>query len=103
MRTNPLKRLLRTIFLLPVYGYRLFISPILKPSCLYSPTCSNYMLQAVKKHGILKGFALGFLRIGRCHGFFTGGDDPVPETVQWKEVFGRYKEFRHTKETHTHE
>lgn len=56
------------------------ISPFFPPSCRYYPTCSNYMLQAIQKHGAAKGFLMGgFSRILRCHPFVRGGYDPVPE------------------------
>ena len=51
---------------------------LLKSECRYSPTCSEYMLQAVKKHGSWKGLTLGIKRIFRCNPFSNGGYDPVP-------------------------
>ncbi len=87
--------LLRLFFLLPVYIYRLIISPWLKPSCIYTPTCSQYMITAVKRHGIFRGFFMGLLRIGRCHGsFFNGGDDAVPEHFSMQNIFAKYVDFR---------
>lgn len=59
--------------------YQTFISPLFPPSCRYQPTCSNYMIEALNKHG-LKGLLMGLARIGRCHPFVEGGDDPVPDT-----------------------
>lgn len=47
-------------------------------TCRFSPTCSEYMLQAVGRHGIIRGTYLGVKRILRCNGFFKGGFDPVP-------------------------
>lgn len=59
--------------------YQLAISPWLgKNNCRYQPTCSSYMLIALKKHGPFKGLWLGLKRIGRCHPFGGSGYDPVP-------------------------
>lgn len=58
--------------------YQRFISPLFPPSCRYKPTCSNYMIEAVQKHG-LKGVLMGIARILRCHPFSPVGDDPVPD------------------------
>ncbi len=58
--------------------YQRRISPMKPPSCRYHPTCSNYMLEALHKHGA-KGFLMGLGRIFRCHPFIKGGDDPVPD------------------------
>ena len=58
-------------------GYKLVVSPLLPSACRYYPTCSEYMLEAVRKHGALKGIWLGVKRLGRCHPFHEGGYDPV--------------------------
>ncbi|MBK0347324.1 membrane protein insertion efficiency factor YidD [Aerococcaceae bacterium zg-ZJ1578] len=62
-----------------VHLYQKYISPALPPSCRYYPSCSNYMLEAVEKHGALKGGVMGVARICRCHPFVTGGRDEVPD------------------------
>ena len=59
-------------------GYRKHISPLLGPRCIYTPTCSEYALQAIQKYGALKGSFLAAKRILRCHPFHAGGYDPVP-------------------------
>lgn len=66
------------VFSLPILFYRFAISPLLPPSCRYTPTCSQYALEALKKHGPLKGFYLTIRRILRCHPWSKGGYDPVP-------------------------
>jgi putative membrane protein insertion efficiency factor len=58
-------------------GYRRFLSPMLPPSCRFTPSCSLYTLQAIEKYGLLKGGFLGARRILRCHPFSKGGFDPV--------------------------
>ncbi|HFH9837500.1 TPA: membrane protein insertion efficiency factor YidD [Streptococcus suis] len=63
--------------------YQKLISPLFPPSCRYHPTCSNYMIEAINKHG-LKGVLMGLARIGRCHPFVEGGEDPVPEIFSLK-------------------
>ena len=57
--------------------YKLFISPILPSACRFSPTCSEYMAEAVDKYGALRGVWMGMRRLLRCHPFHAGGFDPV--------------------------
>lgn len=58
--------------------YQGAISPTLPPSCRFQPTCSEYMVQAVQKYGVLQGLFMGLKRLARCHPFHEGGYDPVP-------------------------
>ncbi|MEZ5476619.1 MAG: membrane protein insertion efficiency factor YidD [Thiolinea sp.] len=62
-----------------VRGYQLFISPVIGSNCRFYPTCSHYTLEALQKHGALKGSWLGLRRIARCHPWNEGGVDLVPE------------------------
>lgn len=78
MTNLSLRRLVRHIFLLPVYFYRACISPMLPPACRYVPTCSQYAVEAVMKHGIIRGGWLALKRILRCHPWGGSGYDPVP-------------------------
>ncbi len=59
--------------------YQLFVSPLLPRSCRFYPTCSEYALQAVLKHGILRGGWLAVKRVVKCGPWHPGGYDPVPE------------------------
>ncbi|MHC5252377.1 membrane protein insertion efficiency factor YidD [Listeria kieliensis] len=66
-------------FLVGLIGiYRKFISPLTPPSCRFSPTCSEYGIEAIQTHGALKGSYLTIRRILKCHPFHKGGFDPVP-------------------------
>jgi hypothetical protein len=58
-------------------GYKLFLSPLLPSACRFYPTCSEYMVAAIEKHGPVRGIWLGLKRLGRCHPFHEGGYDPV--------------------------
>ena len=73
-----IKQILRHIVLFPVYFYRYSISPLKQPSCRYTPTCSQYTVEAVLKHGIIKGGWLSIKRITSCHPWGGSGYDPVP-------------------------
>lgn len=67
------------IFSVPVHAYRLIFSPWVGFNCRYQPTCSAYALDALQKHGAIKGAWMAARRIGRCHPFGGDGFDPVPE------------------------
>lgn len=59
-------------------AYKRFISPLLPPACRFEPSCSEYMREAVERHGVWRGVWLGVRRLARCHPFNPGGFDPVP-------------------------
>lgn len=58
--------------------YQLTLSPYIGKQCKFTPSCSNYFIEAVKQHGAIKGTRLGIWRILRCNPFSKGGFDPVP-------------------------
>ncbi|MDI1464146.1 membrane protein insertion efficiency factor YidD [Catellatospora sp. KI3] len=66
------------VLALPIIAYRRWVSPGLPARCRFYPSCSAYALEAIARHGALRGFWLGVRRIGRCHPFHPGGYDPVP-------------------------
>ena len=75
---NLLKQILSAPFIFLIKIYQWVISPILGPKCRYTPTCSHYAVEALKKHGPLKGLWLAIRRIARCHPWGGSGYDPVP-------------------------
>lgn len=66
------------ILLIPIRVWQLTFSRVLPPTCRYSPSCSAYTADALRKHGPLKGLWLGLKRVGRCHPWGSSGYDPVP-------------------------
>ncbi|AFH50481.1 Hypothetical protein IALB_2778 [Ignavibacterium album JCM 16511] len=75
---NKILKLLAFPFIILIKIYQIFISPLFPSSCRYTPTCSQYTLEALKKYGLLKGLWLGIKRISRCHPWGGSGYDPVP-------------------------
>ncbi len=69
---------MKKILIALIRFYRKFISPIKGTKCPYYPSCSEYGLEAIEKHGALKGSLLAVYRIIRCNPFSKGGYDPVP-------------------------
>jgi hypothetical protein len=73
-----LKAFLSWLLVLPIRFYQIAISPLLGPSCRFTPTCSEYARQAILKHGPFKGLYLAVRRLLRCHPWGGSGYDPVP-------------------------
>lgn len=69
---------MKRVLMAMIRGYQRYISPLFPPACIYSPTCSQYALEAVSKYGAAKGSWLAIKRILRCHPYHEGGYDPVP-------------------------
>lgn len=70
--------MIKKIFIGLINFYRKYISPLKKPCCRFTPTCSEYALEAFEKYGVIKGLYLSVKRILRCNPFCKGGYDPVP-------------------------
>ncbi len=68
---------MKGLFILLIKGYQKIISPLLPPSCRFYPTCSQYGIEAITKHGVIKGGLMTAWRVMRCNPFSKGGYDPV--------------------------
>ena len=73
-----MRKILIVLLLLPIRFYRNFISSLTPPSCRFVPTCSQYAIEAIQKHGPFKGLYLTVRRLLRCHPCCGSGYDPVP-------------------------
>ncbi|HBE85271.1 MAG TPA: membrane protein insertion efficiency factor YidD [Lachnoclostridium sp.] len=71
--------MIKKVMILLIRGYQKFLSPLkIRTHCIYTPTCSQYAIEALTKYGVLKGTFLACKRILRCNPFAKGGYDPVP-------------------------
>lgn len=70
--------ILSAILIFPIHCYQRYVSPLLPPSCRFTPTCSQYAVEALQKHGPVKGLYLAIRRLLRCHPWGGSGYDPVP-------------------------
>lgn len=70
---------MKKIFIFFIRVYQRVFSPFFPQSCRFYPTCSNYMIEAIQRFGLLKGLMMGLRRISKCHPFHPGGYDPVKE------------------------
>jgi uncharacterized protein len=79
--TNPTAaaRIARAVVLAPIIVYRRVLSPALPRRCKYEPTCSRYVVDAIREYGILRGLVLGVWRLLRCNPWSHGGYDPVED------------------------
>ncbi|MCL2016735.1 MAG: membrane protein insertion efficiency factor YidD [Defluviitaleaceae bacterium] len=69
---------IKLFLLMLLRAYKRWISPLLGPRCRFYPSCSDYMYEAITRHGIVKGIAMGSYRLLRCNPLCKGGYDPVP-------------------------
>ena len=77
-KTHSLKKIFVFPLVIIIKLYQFVISPLTPSSCRYSPTCSQYSLEALKKYGIIKGVSLTFKRLIKCHPWGGSGYDPIP-------------------------
>jgi putative membrane protein insertion efficiency factor len=68
-------------------AYKWLLSPLFAGSCRYLPSCSDYTAEAIERHGVMTGIALGVHRLGRCHPWGGAGLDPVPDHGPWRKIF----------------
>ena len=73
-----MKRIFSLLLIIPIKIYQIIISPLLGPSCRFTPTCSQYAVEAIQKYGPFKGSWLSLKRIIKCHPWGGSGYDPVP-------------------------
>ena len=71
-------KILNYFLIVPIKLYQILLSPLIGQSCRFNPTCSNYAIEAINKHGPFKGFWLAIKRISKCHPWGASGHDPVP-------------------------
>ena len=75
---------MRRVLIGIIRAYQLVLSPLMGRQCRFEPTCSCYAIEAIKRHGSVRGGWMGVKRICRCHPFSPGGYDPVPEPDESK-------------------
>jgi putative membrane protein insertion efficiency factor len=79
MNPQGLQRLTVLVLQVLIRVYQLLLSPLLPPSCRYLPSCSDYAVEAIGRHGAIVGVGLAARRLARCHPWGGSGYDPVPE------------------------
>jgi uncharacterized protein len=79
MDRRGLQRLSVLVLQVLIRVYQLLLSPLLPPSCRYLPSCSDYAVEAIGRHGAIVGVGLAARRLARCHPWGSSGYDPVPE------------------------
>lgn len=82
--SNHAMTFIQNIFIMMIRAYQLIISPLFPSSCRHTPSCSNYMIIAIREHGAFHGVWLGIKRIVKCNPLGTSGHDPVPKRKSCK-------------------
>lgn len=71
-------------------GYKVLVSPLFTGACRFHPSCSNYMAEAIRVHGVVRGGWLGVVRLSRCHPWGSSGFDPVPPRLRVSDASARH-------------
>jgi putative membrane protein insertion efficiency factor len=79
-----LSRFVAALFTLAIRAYQKTLSPLLGPRCRFHPSCSHYAIEALQRHGAVRGTWLAARRVTRCHPLNEGGFDPVPPAEHWR-------------------
>ena len=87
--TRPRRSLLQSAAIGAIRAYQYTLSPMIGPCCRFAPSCSHYACEAIERHGVAAGIALGVWRILRCNPFGGSGLDPVPETSPFERLSSR--------------
>ena len=80
-RPGAVRSAVRAVLVL-IRGYKILVSPLFTGACRFTPSCSEYMAEAVARHGVLRGGWLGLVRLSRCHPLGGHGVDPVPDPAR---------------------
>jgi len=73
-----MRKIIISPFVLLIKIYQIIISPVIGSNCRFNPTCSNYAVESLKKHGLIIGLYYSIMRISKCHPWGKTGNDPVP-------------------------
>jgi len=79
---------MKRLVLIGIRAYQVLLSPVLPPSCRFTPTCSQFTHEAVARFGVLRGGLLGLRRLLKCHPFHPAGFDPVPDASASQAIHG---------------
>jgi len=89
LRPRFITKFFKKVVLVMLKGYQFMLSPLMGSHCRFYPSCSNYAVMAIKRHGVMKGCGLTLIRLLHCHPWHCGGYDPVPHRIE--HIFCAYK------------